>query len=336
MPAFIARVLAACAALVLAFLPAAAAAPARCTGINMLEELASSDPALHAAIMAQAKDTENANALLWRVEKPGVAPSHLFGTVHLTDERVTQLSPAVRKALLSSKTLALEVADLSPAASAEAIGKAAKLALFSDGERLDALLTSEEYEKVKTVLAKAGMPSDLAQMFRPWIVYMIMSVSDCERQKVQAGSLVLDMRLAQEAKKRKIPVVGLETIEQQLEAMASLPHKEQVDMLRATLFFANRSDDMMETLLQLYMGRNIGAAWPLQLALAQKAGIEPESLSGFMRDLVIRRNHGMRTNALPLLQKGGAFIGVGALHLPGKNGLVRLLREAGFTVTPIE
>jgi uncharacterized protein YbaP (TraB family) len=30
------------------------------------------------------------------------------------------------------------------------------------------------------------------------------------------------------------------------------------------------------------------------------------------------------------------FISIGALHLPGKQGLVALLREAGYTVTPIE
>jgi uncharacterized protein len=48
------------------------------------------------------------------------------------------------------------------------------------------------------------------------------------------------------------------------------------------------------------------------------------------------RNLGMRDKALPLLAEGGAFIGVGALHLPGRQGLVALFREAGYTVTAVE
>ncbi len=44
----------------------------------------------------------------------------------------------------------------------------------------------------------------------------------------------------------------------------------------------------------------------------------------------------MCDGALPHLDKGGAFIAVGALHLPGKTGLVSLLREAGYTLTAIE
>ena len=40
--------------------------------------------------------------------------------------------------------------------------------------------------------------------------------------------------------------------------------------------------------------------------------------------------------ALPLLAEGGVLIGVGSLHLPGADGLVALLREAGYTVEPAE
>ena len=44
----------------------------------------------------------------------------------------------------------------------------------------------------------------------------------------------------------------------------------------------------------------------------------------------------MRATAEPLLEQGRVFIAIGALHLPGKQGLVALLREAGYTVTPVE
>jgi uncharacterized protein YbaP (TraB family) len=44
----------------------------------------------------------------------------------------------------------------------------------------------------------------------------------------------------------------------------------------------------------------------------------------------------MRDKAVEALAEGGVLIAVGALHLPGKQGLVALFREAGYTLTPVE
>jgi uncharacterized protein len=107
-------------------------------------------------------------------------------------------------------------------------------------------------------------------------------------------------------------------------------------MLRASLKFADRTNDLMETLVQLYLTRKISAALPFQIAIAKQVGIGDDAFAGFQEKLLIDRNAKMRTTAEPLLQDGGVFIAVGALHLPGKQGLVALLREAGYTVTKVE
>jgi uncharacterized protein len=308
----------------------------KCRGTDMLAETQAKDPETYAKIMAQAAATENTGALLWKIERPGRAASYLFGTVHLTDERVTKLSPAVEQAISGSKTIALEVSDISEKATAAVIAQSAPLVMFTDGRRLDGLLSGPEYETVKKVVSRSGMPSDLAALFKPWIVTMIMSVSDCERTSVQKGERVLDMKLAELGKSRGMQVVGLETIPEQLEALASVPEKQQVDMLRASLKFADRTNDLMETLVQLYLSRKISAALPFQIAIAKQVGIDDDAFAGFQEKLLTDRNAKMRTSAEPLLQDGGVFIAVGALHLPGKQGLVALLREAGYTVTPVE
>lgn len=307
-----------------------------CRGVNMLEETHTRAPELYRSIMAKAAATTNANALLWKVERDGVAPSYLFGTVHLTDERVTRLSPAVELALSKSKMIALEVSDLTERATATVLAKSAPLVMFTDGRRLDHLLSDSEYAAVKSIITRSGMPADLAALFKPWIVTMIMSVSDCEREKVQQGARVLDMKIAEVGKAHGLEVVGLETIPEQLRALAAVPEKQQLEMLRANLKLADRTNDLTETLIQLYLRRQIGAAMPLQIALARREGIGDEAYAGFQKKLLDERNVKMRTTAAPLLQKGGLFIAIGALHLPGPKGLVALLRQSGYTVTPIE
>ncbi|HEY7669822.1 MAG TPA: TraB/GumN family protein [Hyphomicrobium sp.] len=307
-----------------------------CAGVDMLAETKAKNADLYRQIMAEAEATENADALLWKIERDGHPASYLFGTVHLTDERITRLSPAVELALGEARTVALEVSDLSEKATASVIAKSTPLVMFTDGQRLDKLLSDAEYATVKSIMTRSGMPADLAALFKPWIVTMILSVSDCERAKVQKGERVLDMKIAEMGTQRGLQVVGLETIPEQLQALASVPQSEQIKMLRASLQFADRTNDITETLVQLYLSRKIAAAMPFQIALAREAGIGDEAFAGFQEKLLIERNARMQQAAEPLLVEGGVFIAVGALHLPGKKGLVALLREAGYTVTAIE
>ena len=62
---------------------------------------------------------------------------------------------------------------------------------------------------------------------------------------------------------------------------------------------------------------------------------DADAYSDFEQRIIIDRNHRMAERALPILADGNAFIAVGALHLPGKEGLVELFRQAGFTVTRV-
>ena len=332
----------AAAALPLAVLLSASAASAadapddKCRGVDILAETRAKDPELYRSIMAQADATENSGALLWKIERDGTPASYLFGTVHLTDERVTKLSPAVEHAIEASNTIALEVSDLNQQGTASVLAKSAPLVMYTDGRRLDHQLSSAEYETVKEIITRSGMPADLAALFKPWIVTMIMSVSDCERAKVQQGAPVLDMKIAEIGKARGMEVVGLETVPEQLQALAAVPEAQQLEMLRVSLKFANRTNDLMETLVQLYLNRKIAAAMPFQIALARQMGIGGDAFAGFQQKLLVERNAKMRAAAEPMLEKGGLFIAIGALHLSGPQGMVALLRKDGYTVTPIE
>ena len=307
-----------------------------CRGADMLAELATIDPDSHKRIFEKAAQLENSEALLWRIEKTGAAPSYLFGTIHLSDSRVTTISPKVIEALYSSKTLALEVADLSDAALGAAMATSASLLVYADGQTLEQKLQKAEFDSVQSVVEKAGIPGDVAKLLKPWLVNTLLAISDCERRQIDAGAPVVDMRLAEHAKSKSIPVVGLETIEQQLAALASVPDDEQLQMLKVGLKYADRTSDMLETLLQLYLKRQMGAAMPFQIALAEISGFPASAFDGFQKSLLVERNIGMAKKAAPLIDKGNAFVAVGALHLPGKTGLVALLRDAGYTVAPAE
>lgn len=315
--------------------PALANAPV-CTGTDMLSELQTRAPDRYKKVQEESAKLPNAQAILWKIEKPGVSPSYLFGTMHVSDPRIANLTPTAQAAIAGAKSVALEVADLSDNAVAEAMTKSAQLVVYTDGTTLDGKLSPEEFAKVRDLVAKSGIPGEVAGLVRPWMVSMLLAVSDCERKQVASGAPVLDAMVAAEAHKHNIPVVGLETIEEQLGALAAIPDDQQIEMLKVALLYADRTQDLLETLVQMYVKREIGAAMPFQVALAAEHG-KPESIfDGFKKILLVDRNAKMRDSALPLLEKGDAFIAVGSLHLPGDTGLVALLRDAGYTITAVE
>src|SRR6202000_1651086 len=78
--------------------------PTRCQGTDMLAELQVKSPDVYSKVMAESSALPNTEAVLWKVEKSGIPPSYLFGTMHLSDPRIAMLSPAVKDAIAHSKS----------------------------------------------------------------------------------------------------------------------------------------------------------------------------------------------------------------------------------------
>ncbi len=315
--------------------PAPTAPPTACTGNDVLAEIEKSDPAGHARIVAAAKATPNAKGLLWRIEKAALAPSYLFGTIHLTDDRVHNFSPAMKEALNGAKRLALEV-DMSAEGMMQAMQDIGTLAQYGGGQSLKTELPASEYAALQEMLKKRGLPAGSADGTRPWMLFLTLATPACEQLRQAQGLKALDFRLAEDAKARGIPVVGLETLESQFRALASISTWSQLTLLVSSARPGLSAEDGLETMVRGYLRRDLGFLWPLQHYLYEKASLPRSAVEEFESVLVTRRNYTMRDAALPLLTEGGLFIGVGAAHLPGSDGLVELLRKAGYAVTAIE
>lgn len=307
-----------------------------CTGRDVYQELRTVKPEAAARIDAAARETANAGPLLWKVEKRGVAASHLFGTIHLSDDRILAMTERAKAALDAAERVVLEIADLGPAAMATAIARNRQLLVSPDGQSLMTALNGDEARKARDAVEQAGVPGDALAQLRPWVVTMLMALGPCERRRMAGGRVALDSAIAQRARSRGVQVLGLETLDDQLQAMASVPEDHQITMLRAGLALADRTEDLMETMVRLYLDRKIAHVWPLQAELWTSAGFGAEALASFREALLTRRNTRMLEAAAPLLAKGRSFIAVGALHLSGQDGLVQLLREQGWQVTSAE
>jgi uncharacterized protein YbaP (TraB family) len=307
----------------------------QCTPTSLLNELDQRDRFKLEQLLRDAGNIENGGHVFWKVERDGVAPSYLFGTIHITDESLAPLRPAVREAIARSKTVALETVEVSSASMRSVMAEAGKLLVATD-RSLQKLLAEDELGIVERAIMKAGYPQELALGLKPWAAIMFLADSECQQQKQKAGFESLDMLVANEARRHDIKIVGLENLLEQYEAMAALEDDAQTAWLKASVHLHDRIDDMVYTMAELYRFRRIGILWNLTRELAPQAGLNDATLQSIQHGLVSRRNGRMFERAVPMFEAGGVFVAVGILHLIGGDGLVARLRQSGFTVTAIE
>ena len=98
-----------------------------------------------------AGDLPNGQGLLWKIERAGLAPSYLFGPIHITDERVLDLPPAVEAAFGAARSATFEIIMTD-----ELRMTMARAMVLRDGRTLESILSPELYREAATAGARSG------------------------------------------------------------------------------------------------------------------------------------------------------------------------------------
>jgi uncharacterized protein YbaP (TraB family) len=295
---------------------------------------------LFAAVQAAHAAPINSQGVLWKVARAGVADSYLFGTMHTPDARVLALPENARAALEDSQVVALEllIADARSAAAAGA--ELAGAMMLTDGRTLDNILGAETFDTLAATLAKMGLPRFAAQRLRPWAAYLMLNFPQASLEPGAAPEPVLDQTIERLARERGARLVALETIDEQVEVFAGMAEADMVRLLERMIAVGAREgelhaylDDYFKAVTELYLAGDIGGileAWRTQLP-----GDDEALVARLIERLITRRNRTMVERMTALLDEGRAFVAVGAAHLPGEGGVINLLSEAGYTVSPV-
>jgi uncharacterized protein len=319
-----------------AFNPARAAEIPACTGHNMLPDLQKNDPTAYAAMMAEGEKLKNGSSIFWKLEKTGLAPSWLLGTMHMSDPRVIEMPKGARQAFEQASSLIVESDEIldQNKATASLMAKP-DLMMFTDGKSITDYLSPQEKSEMEIALKARGIPLFSVSKMKPWVLSSFVALPACEIARKTQGQPFLDQKLVQDATASGKTIKGLETLQEQMTAMASLSMEFHVKGLLATLKSADRTDDLMETMIELYIHGTPGMIMPLSKYAFPEEGDDSFNMAEFEQKLVLDRNIIMANRAADTLSKGNAFMAVGALHLSGDKGLVELLRAQGYTVTAV-
>jgi uncharacterized protein YbaP (TraB family) len=291
---------------------------------------------LAAAESARADDLVNGDGLLWRIEKPGLAPSYLFGTIHSTDESAVEIARRAAQSINGARVVATELGgpiDVIEKANITAATLAS--ALDRDHDTFEGAIAPEDREKIEKLVTTLGYPAAFAHHLKLWFLAILTGLPKCEAERESLNLPEVDQFLAETARDLGIKVIGLETTAEQLAAIASLRPQVAATLLTLSARDPALNDDLYATTLRLYRESRPAEIVPIADAVGGLSEAERAAQDEFMRALLQNRNAIMADRTAPLLASGGAFIAVGALHLAGKTGLVEQFRADGYTVTKV-
>ena len=281
-------------------------------------------------------DTTSEKSLLWEISGKGLdSSSYLFGTVHIIEKEHFILTEATQNALTQTRQLALEL-DLEEVNSFSLVVPLLMRSIMWDGTTLDSLMSEEDYDLLKKEFSGLSIPLQDTPFFnkiKPMTLYMLweaLQLWDVAEDGNTVEQMSYETELLKLAKKQQMPVTGIETIDDQLGSLLdSIPYDEQAQMLMESIKAeAPETEEGINPLIELYKAQDIEG-------LYQTIHGEGDEISTFENAMLVSRNKNWIPVMAKLMSESPTFFAVGAGHLGGSIGVIALLREAGYKLTPI-
>lgn len=265
------------------------------------------------------------NALLWKITGNGLKkPSYLYGTMHTSDARILRQGDKALPYLEQTKQYAME---LDPKESFN-IAMLEKV-MMGKGYSLKKMIPEREYKLIDSLVEKStGVSLALFDNISPVFISAIVEADGSGLQKSTTGESFLDTYLSEKAAKKKKKVVGIETVDEQIGALNVLSYQEQADLLVEAVHDLEKGEDTGGDMVRYYLEQNLDSIAEMDAT----ADMPPK----LYRALVTDRNKRMAERIGDMAQKQSTFAAVGALHLPGNEGVITLLREKGYTVEAVK
>ena len=264
----------------------------------------------------------------------GTRRVHVIGTMHLNDPRMEKITKDLTPLITGADTLLLEATSADQASMQKQMGKTPSLYLITEGPSLIDRMGEEDWARVAERSAARGIPAWMAAKMRPWFLSVSLSLPPCLKQAEQAKN-GMDRRLEALAKESGVTTMSLEDPLTVIESLNAAPLDEQVRQMHATLSMTGDGDaDEFHTMVESYFLEEVR----YYLAMAEQRfkaetnlpAAEAEALWAEAMHLLIReRNH----NWIPVIEAADGdriVVAVGALHLPGPDGVLKLLAKQGY------
>ncbi|GAB1158798.1 hypothetical protein YWY31_48230 [Paenibacillus illinoisensis] len=261
---------------------------------------------------------------MWEVESNGNTV-YLVGSMHIADDSFYPLREEFEEAFAEADYLGVEI-DISKAADEAQQKLILDLGSYQDGSTLKDHVSSETYSKLGDILKKNGLEPNALDAFKPWVAESTLASLKSTTAGYEASAGV-DLYFIQKAIESKLPIIELESYESQLGMFNDFSKELQEETLKATLDNFDVLDDSVNQMAEMWKTGNDEQLLELTNSFSDN--------EEYNKAMLIDRNIGMADKIDGYLKsdkKEEYFIVVGAAHYLGEHGIVKLLKDKGYTV----
>lgn len=272
------------------------------------------------SLFSNAQELEK--SLLWKISGNGLKkPSYLFGTIHLTCD--SSLDANTLNALEATEQLYLEL-DMDDKSIQMQI---MKLMMMKDGAKLSTLLSPEDFKILDEFMKKnLNMSVKLFDSFKPFMISSMLfpKMLDCKSQSVESELMKI-------TKEQNEEIFGLEKAEDQMKVFDEISYQDQAEELLKTVKDNLEKDKKeFQEMITIYQNKDIEGMLKLMNESDNKITSENQDI------LLNDRNKNWIPIMVKTMKDKPTFFGVGAGHLAGEEGVIKLLRKKGYKVEAVQ
>lgn len=264
----------------------------------------------------------NNQSLLWRISGNGLpGTSYLFGTMHVKNNKAFHFKDSLYYFIENTAGFAMEIHPDSVGQILTAVAEG-RIDLGDDSWDYSSNFDEKEFDKIIQKIEKDKKLTKKSPKEK--ISYLMEKLLDSKEENENGMETFMDAYLYGLALQNRKKIFGLEQVEDQILAFRSLMKGIKVNRVSAMAekgFFRGAPP-----IYEYYYKENIDS-----LRSYYTTFFSDTTLKGFLYD----RNIGMAHQMDSLANKQTMFFAIGAGHLPGKEGVIALLREKGYTVEPV-
>lgn len=265
-------------------------------------------------------NAQDNNSLLWKIEGDSIQTSYIFGTIHMLPKEDFSMPQKVKNAFAETEELYLELDMDNP----EMMQEMMQQMMIEEQDLLSNHVDSTEYKLLDSYL-KENVGLGFAQFNRFKPLYLSSTIMSSFMGKDVASYEFTFMSMTKEAKKE---LKGLETVEDQMSVFDSIPYEDQLDELVEMLEDPSETKELYAKMVEKYKSENINDLFDYMDDFF-------DNDQKMIDKLLFDRNENW-VKKIPEISKDKKILyAVGAGHLGGEKGVIRLLKNKGFKVTPV-
>lgn len=268
------------------------------------------------------ENAAGSHSLLWKISSKEMrTPSYLFGTIHIICAEDYIWTNAMKKSLEATEEVCLEMDMDNPSLTMDVIQGLRD----NSGKTLEDHFGKENYAKLKRYLLDSmGVNIDAFAQMKPMVLPLLFSTSefDCD------STVSYESNLVSAASLQNKEVTGLETVKEQIDLLDRIPTDSIVSELMNVVNGTDNCTEEYSEMINAYKKQDIVKLHELILKSKEMG----DDLNMFLDE----RNEKWIERMTERMDQHAVFFAVGAGHLWGENGLINLLRNAGYTVEPIK